>query len=65
MRPAELKREIERLTVDAATSRGQLSSLRAHLREASTIVAELRALLTTGTTVRPASERAQRKSVSG
>jgi hypothetical protein len=63
MRPAELKREIERLTVDAATSRGQLSTLRTRLREASTVVAEMRALLTTGTTVRQSSERAQRKSV--
>ena len=52
MRPAELKREIERLTVDAATSRGQLSSLRGRLREASALVEEMRALLTTGSPVR-------------
>ena len=63
MRPAELKREIERLTVDAATARGQLSSLRVGLREASTIVAELRALLTTGTTLRQDRERSRRTSV--
>jgi hypothetical protein len=58
MRPAELKREIERLTVDAATSRGQLAGLRGRLREASHLVEEMRALLTTGSTVR--SERSRK-----
>jgi hypothetical protein len=45
MRPADIKREIERLTVDAATARSQLSGLRGKLREASSIVSELRLML--------------------
>ena len=45
MRPAEIKREIERLTVDAATARSQLTGLRSKLREASSIVSELRGIL--------------------
>ena len=45
MRPADIKRELERLTVDAATARSQLTGLRTKLREASSIVAELRSVL--------------------
>jgi hypothetical protein len=45
MRPADIKRELERLTVDAATARSQLTGLRGKLREASSIVSELRSML--------------------
>jgi hypothetical protein len=45
MRPAEIKREIERLTVDAATARSQLTGLRGKLKEASSIVSELKSIL--------------------
>ena len=45
MRPADIKREIERLTVDAATARSQLTVMRSKLREASSIVSELRSML--------------------
>jgi hypothetical protein len=45
MRPTDIKRELERLTVDAATARSQLTSLRVKLREASSIVSEMRSLL--------------------
>ncbi len=45
MRPTEIKREIERLTVAAATARSQLTGLRGKLREASSIVSELRSML--------------------
>jgi hypothetical protein len=45
MRPADIKREIERLTVDAATARSQLMGLRGKLKEASSIVSELRSML--------------------
>jgi hypothetical protein len=48
MRPAEIKRELERLTVDAATARSQLTGLRGKLREASSIVSELRSILAGG-----------------
>jgi hypothetical protein len=45
MRPADIKRELERLTVDAATARAQLTGLRGKLREASAIVSELKSML--------------------
>jgi hypothetical protein len=45
MRPAEIKRDLERLTVDAATARSQLTVYRGKLREASSIVSELRSML--------------------
>jgi hypothetical protein len=45
MRPADIKRELERLTVDAGTARSQLTGLRGKLREASSIVSELRSIL--------------------
>ena len=45
MRPVDIKREVERLTVAAATARSQLTGLRSKLREASSIVSELRGIL--------------------
>jgi hypothetical protein len=48
MRPADIKRELERLTVDAATARSQLTVYRGKLREASSIVSELKSMLSGG-----------------
>jgi hypothetical protein len=49
MRPNDIKRELERLTVDCATARTQLVDLRGRLREASNIVSELKKLVATMT----------------
>lgn len=42
MRPTDIKRELERLTVDASMARTQLSQLRSRLSEARTIVESIR-----------------------
>lgn len=45
MRPAEIKREIERLTVDASSARSQIAGLKQRLTEVRSMVTELRETL--------------------
>ena len=49
MRPTDLKRDLERLTVDCATSRSQLSDLRGRVKEASNLVSEIKKSVATMT----------------
>jgi hypothetical protein len=48
MRPTDLKRELERLTVDASQARSQLGGLRSKLGEVRSIVSEMRTALGVG-----------------
>jgi hypothetical protein len=45
MRPVEIERELERLSVDAATARAQLGELRNQLGRARSILDEIHRLL--------------------
>jgi hypothetical protein len=42
MRPADIKRDLERLTVDASQARAQIVELRAKLLDARSIINQLR-----------------------
>ncbi len=65
MRPADLKRELERLTVDASQARSQLAEMRVKLSDARSIIdalrGDLRATLREKAESTPAVETAQER----
>lgn len=69
MRPADIKREIERLTVDAALARSQLGVLRTRLSEARAMIDQVRRAAERGADARaegtPEPEHAQGEAKAG
>ena len=51
MRPGDIKRELERLTVDASQARAQLAEVRGKLSEARAMIGDIRGALRGGATV--------------